>query len=200
MFKRSRVNDKWTVEGKNRIVVTLNAGVGRYIFGIPWLAFGVYFLYRYLILGIAEYIKAGDIAGVFTGALGWLLIILFFGGIFIVPGWVLVFLRRKVVIDAARGEVDEKNDYLIFSRSKTHPLADFNNVLRVGTYSKGTTSRGGTTTYMYDVRLMPRVIRKERDYVLVGTMQDEAEAERLGRATSELVDLPYVVQEELERI
>jgi hypothetical protein len=114
-------------------VVTLNPGAGRYIFGVPWLLFGVYFLFRYLILGIAEHLKAGDIAGVFTGASGWLFIILFFGCIFIIPGWVLVFLRRKVVIDASRGEVDEKNDFLIFSRGEIHPLADFDQVLVVGT-------------------------------------------------------------------
>jgi len=188
------------MEGQRRIVVTLNPGVGRYIFGVPWLLFGVYFLFRYLILGVAEHLKAGDIAGVFTGALGWLFIILFFGCIFIIPGWVLVFLRRKVVIDASRGQVDEKNDFLIFSRGKTHPLAGFEQVLLVGTYSRGTNSGGGTTRYMYDVRLMPKAAGSEMSYVLVGTMQDEAEAERLGRATAELSDIPYAARQRLQRI
>ena len=200
MLRKSGSNDKWTVEGRRRIVVTLNPGAGRYIFGVPWLLFGVYFLFRYLILGIAEYVRAGDIAGVFTGALGWLFIILFFGCIFIIPGWVLVFLRRKVVVDASRGRVEEKNDLLVFSRSKTHPLAGFGRVLRVGPYSKGAHGRGGTTVYMYDVRLMPKAAGDERGYVLIGTMQDEAEAERLGRATAELTDLPYAARQRPQRI
>jgi hypothetical protein len=169
MLRKSGSNDKWTVEGRRRIVVTLNPGAGRYIFGVPWLLFGVYFLFRYLILGIAEYVRAGDIAGVFTGALGWLFIILFFGCIFIIPGWVLVFLRRKVVVDASRGRVEEKNDLLVFSRSKTHPL-------------------------------VPKAAGDERGYVLIGTMQDEAEAERLGRATAELTDLPYAARQRPQRI
>jgi len=192
MFKRSSVNDKWIQEGKERIVVTGNPGAGRYIFGIPWLLFGVYFLYRYLIMGIVEYIQAGDIIGIFTGALGWLAIILIFGGIFIVPGWALVFLRRKVVIDALQREVDEKNDFLIFSRGKSHLLANFDRILLVETYSR---SKDGPGIYMHDIRLMAK---EAQEYVLVGVMQDEAEAERLGQAVSELTGLPFSVQEETE--
>ena len=193
MFKGSGLNDKWILEGEERIVVTGNVGAGRYIFGLPWLLFGLYFLYRYLILGIVEYIQAGDIIGIFTGVLGWLAIILIFGGIFVVPGWAFVFLRRKVVIDALHREVDEKNDFLIFSRGKTHLLTNFDHILLVESYSR---SKDGPGTTMYNVKLMAK---EAPDYVLVGMMQDEDEAERLGQAVSDLVGLPFSVQEEVER-
>ena len=98
MFKGSGLNDKWILEGKERVVVTGNVGAGRYIFGLPWLLFGLYFLYRYLILGIVEYIQAGDIIGIFTGVLGWLAIILIFGGIFVVPVGRLSFFAGRLLL------------------------------------------------------------------------------------------------------
>ena len=107
MAKRMRANDTWTLPENGRLLVTGNPGIGRYIFGVPWLLFGVHFLYKYLVLGIAEYIKAGDIAGIFTGVLGWLVVLLM-GSIFVVPGWLLVFLRRRVVIDTVYGKLEEK--------------------------------------------------------------------------------------------
>ena len=84
MTKKFRANDTWKRDG-GRIVVTGNPGIGRYLFGVPWLLFGLHFYYKYLVLGTAEYIKAGDIAGIFTGVLGWLVIVLF-GAVFVVPG------------------------------------------------------------------------------------------------------------------
>ena len=181
MFKKMRANDTWNLPGNGRLLVTGNPGIGRYIFGVPWLLFGVHFLYKYLILGIAEYIKAGDIAGIFTGAFGWL-VVLFMGAIFVVPGWLMVFLRRRVIIDTVYGKVEEKNDFLLFSRGKIHHLADFGAILLVATHSSGK-----VTTSMHEVRLMPRA---DREYILVGVMQDNEEARRLGQALADLLRLP----------
>ncbi|MHB8809297.1 MAG: hypothetical protein ACYC9M_04715 [Desulfobulbaceae bacterium] len=163
-------------------MVTGNPGIGRYLFGVPWLLFGLHFYYKYLVLGIAEYIKAGDIAGIFTGVLGWLFIVLF-GAVFVVPGWLLVFLRRRVVVDVGRGMVDEMNDYLLFRRGKSQRLGVFGAVLLAATSHKGR-----VTTYMHEVRLMPR---REGEPVLAAIMQDEEEGQQLGTAIADLLNLPF---------
>jgi hypothetical protein len=90
-------------------------------------------------------------------------------------------------------EVAEKNDFLIFSRGRTHLLANFDHILLVESYSR---SEDGPGTTMYNVKL---VAKEAPDYVLVGMMQDEAEAERLGKAVSELTGLPFSVQEDTGR-
>ena len=188
MSKKFRANDIWKRDG-GRIMVTGNPGIGRYIFGVPWLLFGLHFYYKSLILGIAEYIKAGDIAGIFTGMFGWLLIVLF-GAIFVVPGWLLVFLRRRVVVDVGRGMVDEMNDYLLFRRGKSHRLGDFGSVLLAETVN-----RGKRTTYMHEVRLMPR---REGEHVLAAIMQDEEEGQRLGTAIADLLNLKFSTRPDAE--
>ena len=191
-------NDSWTADGRGRIVITGNAGIGRYVFGVPLLLFGAYFLYKYLVLGIADYIKAGDIAGIFTGIFGWLVVILM-GGIFFVPGWLLVFLRRRVVIDVPHSMVAEKNDFLLFSRGKSQRLTGFGAIQVVETASTSQDKTGGTTstvtTWMHEVRLLPR---GEGNYVLAGIMQDEAEARKLAAAMAELLRLPWTYNEKFQ--
>lgn len=175
--------------------MTGNPGIGRYLFGVPWLLFGLHFYYKYLVLGIAEYIKAGDIAGIFTGMFGWLVIVLF-GAVFVVPGWLLVFLRRRVVVDVGRGMVDAMNDYLLFRRGKSHRLGGFGSVLLAETVS---TSRSGhsdsVTTYMHEVRLMPR---REGEPIVAGIMLDEEEGQQLGTAIADLLNLPFSARPDAE--
>lgn len=86
MPKKFRANDTWKRDG-GRIVVTGNPGIGRYIFGVPWLLFGLHFYYSYLVMGIAEYIKAGDVVGIFTGVFGWLIIVLFGAILGLIAAW-----------------------------------------------------------------------------------------------------------------
>jgi hypothetical protein len=193
MLKKFRANDTWKRDG-GRIMVTGNPGIGRYIFGVPWLLFGLHFYYSYLVLGIAEYIKAGDIAGIFTGMLGWLVIVLF-GAIFVVPGWLFVFLRRRVVVDVGRSMVDEMNDFLLFRRGKSHRLAEFGSVRLVETASRSKSGSQTVTTWMHEVRLMPR---REGESVLAGIMQDEEDGQRLGTAIADLLNLPFSTQPDAE--
>ena len=48
---------------------------------------------------------------------------------------------------------------------------------------------------MHEVRLLPRA---KGDYVLLGIMQDEEEARRLGQAVAELLRLPCTLTNEAE--
>jgi uncharacterized protein (DUF58 family) len=154
MFSRSKHDDQWTREGDTRIVVTGSPGIGGKVFGIPWMLFGVYFIYNWVIAGVIEYIQAGDFAGLASGALVWLLVLAVLAGIFIVPGWLLAFTRRKVVVDKSKGEVEEGNDFRVLRRLRNHSLTEFTGVLVVETVSRSKDSRGNTQNIVFqDVRL-----------------------------------------------
>jgi len=193
MFSKSKLNDHWEMEGKTRIEVNGSPGVGGKIFGIPWLLFGVYFTYNWVIAGIIEYLKAGDYAGLISGAWIWLLLFAILFIIFVVPGWALAFMRRKVIVDVSRGEVEEANDFIVYRRPITHAISSFNMVLLVEIVSK---SKDGKTRYFYDVRL---VSQTKKDHVLVASFQEEDKAEEFGKTLSELTRLPFEIQDESER-
>ncbi|GIK40175.1 MAG: hypothetical protein BroJett011_40080 [Chloroflexota bacterium] len=63
-------------DSPTQLQVDQSSGPLRYLFGLPLLLGGLYFLYQYLILGIVEYIQARDWSGLFGGFLGWLVILL----------------------------------------------------------------------------------------------------------------------------
>ena len=102
MFSKSKLNDKWRQEGAARIEVNGSTGFGGRIFGIPWMLFGCYFIYKWVIEGIVEYVEAGDFAGLISGGWIWLLILAGLAVIFIIPGWMIAFTRRKVIISTSR--------------------------------------------------------------------------------------------------
>ena len=102
MFPKSKLNDKWRQEGATRIEVNGSTGFGGRVFGIPWMLFGCYFIYKWVIEGIVEYVEAGDFAGLISGGWIWLLILAGLAVIFIIPGWMIAFTRRKVIISTSR--------------------------------------------------------------------------------------------------
>lgn len=196
MFSKSKLNDQWRQEGSTRIEVNGSSGFGGKIFGIPWMLFGCYFIYKWVIEGVVEYVKAGDFAGLFSSGWAWLLILAGLAVVFIVPGWMLAFMRRKVIVDVSIGDAEEGNDFRVYRRIKTHSLNEFQRVLLVETVTKSEDSRGNTKkTRFHDVRL---VKGKPKEYILVGTMQEEEKAEELGKAVAKITGLPFEIQEKIE--
>lgn len=192
MFSKSKLNDTWTQDETRRIEVNGSPGAGGKIFGIPWLLFGLYFIYQWVIAGIIEYARAGDYAGMITGSWIWALLFIALFVIFIIPGWALAFMRRRVIVDMSHGEVEEANDFIVYRRPKTHPLSSFKKVLLVEIVNR---SRDGKTRYSHDVRLISQA---RNDYVLTASMQEEEKAEEFGRALAKLTRLPFEVQDESE--
>ncbi|MCJ7436073.1 MAG: hypothetical protein MUO77_21555 [Anaerolineales bacterium] len=164
----AKLNDVWTQDGATRIEVRGTPGIGGKFFGIPWMAFGLYFIYQWVFVTMLEYIRTGDYSGLISGLLVWLLMFAGLFVIFIVPGWALAFTRRRVIVDHSRGEVEEGNDFVVYRRLKTHSLSEFKQVRLVETISKSKNSRGNTKRVIFqDVRL---IRDRLKDFVLVGTM------------------------------
>lgn len=153
--------DLWTKESDTRLQINQHAGFVRYIFGLPLLLLGLYFLYQYLILGIIAFIQAGDWWGLFSGIFGWLVIILL-ASLFVVPGWVIVFFRQRVIIDTNVGYLIQTQDFLIYKRVKQYRLDEFERIQAKQSNRRSTESTG---TPLYTVELTT----KDGEQVVVAT-------------------------------
>ncbi|MBE7556881.1 MAG: hypothetical protein HS126_38075 [Anaerolineales bacterium] len=168
----------WKQDSPTHLQIDQSSGPLRYLFGLPLLLGGVYFLYKYLILGIVEYIQVGDWSGLFGGFLGWLVILLL-GLALLIPGWVIISLRRSVVIDTSLGDLTEMQDFLIYKRVKHHRLDAFEQVMvRTDRAKKSRKS-------LYSVDL----IRPDRSYVMVAALEDVKSTRELGNKLRTMLDL-----------
>lgn len=173
------MSDTWTRRGDQQLFVRSRLPRARFLIGVPFLALGGWFLYRYLILGIVEYVQAGDWAGLFSGVLGWMVIVLM-GGLFVVPGWLLMFTRRALLIDRPSGLALEMRDFLIGRKRNRHALGEFVAVLLLHEQVEKT-NRWLESVYL---------VRADDRTLLVGTMDTETEADALSAATADLLGLP----------
>ena len=179
--------DIWKQEGGQRLFIHNRCGWSRLLIGLPFLFFGAWFYYRYLVLSVLEYVKAGDWAGLFGNPLGWL-VILFMGGAFLVPGWLLVFFRRAMVLDRAAGVALELKDFRIFRRATRHPLDPFHLVLLLHEQVKNTrAARWQECVYL---------VRRDESMLLLGIFEDEAAAGALADAAAGMLNLPRATHDQ----
>lgn len=161
----------WTEQG-TRAVVSLPVPIAARLFGLPFLGFGLYFL-RILVTG-AMHPADMTIAG-------WTLVPLMMLA-FLVPGWGLVFLRKRVAIDAGARTVVDESDFLVYVKRTSSPLlSDAHVMVR---YELGTPgdddSESVYWTHVYLVTGTP---------VLIGmfAQQESADADALARRAAEFL-------------
>jgi len=70
------ISDTWNQHDPATLGTQLRLGSTRFLFGIPCLFIGVYFLYKYLSMGLVAHGQVGDWAGVAREAGGWIAIII----------------------------------------------------------------------------------------------------------------------------
>lgn len=98
----------WQEQGPGKITISQGGYGAARLFGLPFLAVGGYFLYQ-LVSGAA----GGDLT-----IPGWIALPLM-TAVFLVPGWILVTIRRRLAVDAARRTATKELDFLVFTRRKT---------------------------------------------------------------------------------
>lgn len=99
------MSTRWTEEG-TRAVVNLPLPMAARLFGLPFLAVGVY-LGRALVTGI---LHPSDMT-----VAGWILLPLVTLA-FLGPGWALVLMRKRVVIDAGSRVAVEETDFVVYTK------------------------------------------------------------------------------------
>lgn len=175
---------KWTKESENRILVKQSSTIFGYIFGLPFLAIGFYFFFNYFIMGIYSYIAADDWGGLFSNILGWLVIILITSA-FLVPGWLIVFLRQSTIIDTSLNEVVRTQDFLVFKKINRYTTDQFKSVHVNQTRRRSTASK---TRTLYAVEL-----KLHDDKTVVLGVDEMEPARKLREHVAKMLDLKKTV-------
>lgn len=125
------MDTRWTEQG-TRAIVSLPLPFVARLFGVPFLAVGLY---------LGSILVGGFLHPSEMTMAGWTLLPVVTLA-FLAPGWALMLMRKRVVIDAgARVALDETNFLIYTKRTSTHLPADTQVVLRVERGSGGTNSR-----------------------------------------------------------
>jgi hypothetical protein len=172
------MSDRWIQLDHTRLQVDARLGWVRWLIAVPCFFFGGYFFVRFFVLGVVEYIQAGDWGGLFGNPLGWLVILLM-SAAFLVPGWIFATLRRRVVLDTAARTLTDTKDFLVYRRSRTISLAAVKAVVLVAEPVRK------TSRHHYTVRL----VSAAKESLPVGVMDDETAGEALGLAVAAMLGL-----------
>jgi len=110
----------WRDEGPDAIVVGQGAMGPARLFGLPFAAIGGWFLYQ---------LASGVVGGELTIA-GWLMLPVF-AALFLVPGWIILFGRKRTKIQVTLRQATEEFDFLVYTRRQvTRIPADAHVLLR----------------------------------------------------------------------
>lgn len=126
----------WSQQGPDLVTIE-QGGIGpARLLGLPFAAAGAYFLYQF---------ADGVLHPSTMTIAGWLLLPLMTAA-FLVPGWILLFGRKRTRIQITLREATEEFDFLVYARkTRTRIPADAHVLLRY---------EGSGTTYMITVNLV----------------------------------------------
>lgn len=111
-------------ETPGRLRIDGKIGVAR-LFGLPFLLIGLWFLIQFL--GGAVDVIRGQVN--FGDSVAGLAGILLATAVFGLPGFLIFFLRRYVVLDAGAESVAEVKDFLLTKSARAMPFSTFREVL-----------------------------------------------------------------------
>jgi hypothetical protein len=126
----------WRQDGPDTVVIT-PGGMGLVrLFGLPFAAVGGWFLYQFL---------GGVLHPSELTIFGWILLPIMTAA-FLVPGWIILFGRKRTRLDTTRREAVEEFDFLVYTRRKSTLIPRESHVLV--RYEEGGTSevKGPLTT------------------------------------------------------
>ena len=169
----------WQSDGPSRATIReggATLGIAR-LLGLPFLAAGGYFLYQFL-------------GGLFSGGLllgGWILLPLF-AAVFLIPGWILVFGRRRTLIDNTRREIVQEMDYLVYTRRiVSRVTSDSSVMLR---YEASSTDRNRVDIHVY-------VDNGNEQRAMIGLFTDRQKTEALAFAAKAAAFLTIPLKDRL---
>jgi len=109
-MQSSRVT--WDDRTPGRVTISQSLGPARLV-GAPFFVAGIYFLYQFL---------DGALHPSQMTVAGWLLLPAVTAA-FLVPGWILLFGRKRVRLDATLREVTEEFEFVVFTRRRTSRIS-----------------------------------------------------------------------------
>jgi|GEM_PF-2539493 hypothetical protein len=183
---------KWK-QSDQTLTVNLDGGIILRLFASGFLLGGAYFGVI-LVQGISEYIvgflrgEPGILQNFITNIPGMLFAIgvaLMFG----IPGVLLFFGRKRVVMDRAGGTITEMMDYGFLKRKQAYSVAEFQTV--EVTFAKERANKSKKT--LFDVKLRG----KRKESVLVAVMDEDEIPQALELAKQIATLLDYKMREDI---
>ena len=177
------MSDRWTVDTR-RLIVQSQLPKSRLLIGLPFLLLGAWFFAKYFLLSIVAYVRVGDWRGLAGNPFGWL-VILAMSALFLVPGWLLVFTRRLLVLDQAAGTATELRDFRVWRQVQSHALGRQREIVWLHEPVKDSRS----AACLEGVYLVGR----DEKHLLLGMFDDEPAARALAEAAAAFTGLPWKV-------
>jgi hypothetical protein len=112
-------------ENAGTLTIPLEHGLVGRLFGVPFLAAGLWFAYQ-LVASAIGVIRLGPSEAV--AYLPGLVLLLVMGAAFLVPGWLLALTRSRVQLNPLTGTVVEERDLRVRVLRKNYRLSDFDRI------------------------------------------------------------------------
>ena len=174
-------------EGVNPLTIELRGGGAARLFGLPFLAVGLYLGYH-LVVSL-YYVVTGQVP--MTDVLIGTPLLLFFTAAFGVPGWLLLFSQGRVEIDRIARTVDYVRDLRVYQHRARHRLGDFDRIEVDGVRTSSNQSR----VHVYKAELAGSRPPK----VTVGLFDDAEQALKGARRLGTMLGLPVRDLSDVER-
>ena len=138
------------------------------LFGVPFAAGGVYFLYH-LFVGAFYSIRAGEFLSFLPGSLLLILMAALFG----VPGMILLFGSRTVNIDTVTRTIEVIRNYGFYKKREKYSSSDYSAVQALHELKKVESKQNRSVKYVgvFPVRL---IARSGKDLEIAQADQDDA--------------------------
>lgn len=133
------MSGNWTITPEGVLIARNHLSWERYLLGLPMLLTGLWFLGQYLVLGLVEFVVAGDFVGIFKNFIGWIVMVVM-GGSFLVPGWILCFLRRGVLLEPQKDRFVVFTDLGVWRSRKEYALSSYSRLVLLSEPSQSSKS------------------------------------------------------------
>lgn len=114
------MSEPWSADANGRLIIDQVIGKAARLFGLPFLAIGLYLAWNVL-AAIVETLTGGRPGEAVSFVAGWILAIAV-AAAFLIPGWLLVTLRKRTIVDRAKREVTDVRDFLVYRHERTQPI------------------------------------------------------------------------------
>jgi hypothetical protein len=181
----------WCEIGLGQFQISLRVPLAGRLLGVPFAAVGLWFLYQ-MLASLFEAVRTGRTGEIFSALPGALLLLLM-AVAFGLPGFALLCLRTKVVVDQMAGEIREVKDFRFVKRAQATPLSEITGIRadREETQHKD----GDDSSESYSTVLLTlSFVKKSGSLLTAGIVDGPSEARRLGAELSRFTGLPLTAE------
>lgn len=179
------MSEPWVADENGRLIVDQPVGKAARLFGLPFVAVGLYLAWN-VVAAMFETLTGGHPSEAVGFIAGWIIATVV-AAAFLIPGWLLLTLRKRTIVDRARREVTDVRDFLVYRHQKTQPIGSKAEV-RLEREVSSSNEPDTNSRQIYSVTLVPAAGRE----VIVWLADTEQNARDVGSKFASVVGVPVV--------